>query len=216
MIAARLSTPRRDSRPPRACVRTAVTKTAHRATAPAGEVLQRLVERQSECLLIVQQPELPPMGSGNSSATIARPSSARVRRAEPCPSSVDRLAMVADELPDPIEGSSAAARSARPFGLPLHEALKNFARRVPLLDARFFVTAVLTQREAGGNLSEVLDNLAAIIRDRFRRQRQVRVLWRTGASRLGAGLPGAREALVSVFLMPANYEKFYRDPLGFR
>ena len=47
---------------------------------------------------------------------------------------------------------------------------------MPLLDARFFVTAVLTQREAGGNLAEVLDNLAAVIRERFRVKRQVRVV----------------------------------------
>ena len=47
---------------------------------------------------------------------------------------------------------------------------------MPLLDARFFVTAVLTQRESGGNLSEVLDNLATMIRERFRVKRQVRVI----------------------------------------
>ena len=47
---------------------------------------------------------------------------------------------------------------------------------MPLLDARFFVTAVLTQREAGGNLAEVLDNLAAVIRERFKVKRQVRVV----------------------------------------
>ncbi len=47
---------------------------------------------------------------------------------------------------------------------------------MPLLDARFFVTAVLTQRETGGNLSEVLDNLAAVIRERFKVKRQVRVV----------------------------------------
>ena len=62
------------------------------------------------------------------------------------------------------------------FGLPLSQALKNFADRVVCLDARFFVTAVLTQKEAGGNLSEVLDNLATIIRDRFKVKRQVRVI----------------------------------------
>ena len=44
--------------------------------------------------------------------------------------------------------------------MPLPDAMRDFAERVPLLDARFFVTAVLTQREAGGNLAEVLDNLA--------------------------------------------------------
>ena len=59
--------------------------------------------------------------------------------------------------------------------MPLPDALKAFAARIPILDARFFVTAVLTQRETGGNLSEVLDNLASVIRDRFKVKRQVRV-----------------------------------------
>ena len=59
--------------------------------------------------------------------------------------------------------------------MPLPDALKAFAERVPLLDARFFITAVLTQREAGGNLAEVLDNLRRLIRERSRVKRQVRV-----------------------------------------
>ena len=60
--------------------------------------------------------------------------------------------------------------------MPLPDALQAFAERVPLLDARFFVTAVLTQRESGGNLAEVLDNLASVIRERFKVKRQVRVV----------------------------------------
>ena len=47
--------------------------------------------------------------------------------------------------------------------------------RVPILDVRFFVTAVLIQRETGGNLSEILDNLAHVVRERFKIRRQVRV-----------------------------------------
>ncbi len=62
------------------------------------------------------------------------------------------------------------------FGKPLPEAMRDFARRIPLLDAKFFVTAVLTQRESGGNLSEVLDNLARVIRERFSVKRQIRVI----------------------------------------
>ena len=60
--------------------------------------------------------------------------------------------------------------------MPLPDALKLFAERIPVLDARFFVTAVLIQRESGGNLSEVLDNLARVIRERFRVKRQIRVI----------------------------------------
>ena len=62
------------------------------------------------------------------------------------------------------------------YGMPLPDALKLFAERIPVLDARFFVTAVLIQRESGGNLSEVLDNLARVIRERFRVKRQIRVI----------------------------------------
>ena len=76
--------------------------------------------------------------------------------------------------------------------MPLPEALQALGERVPLLDARFFVTAVLTQREAGGNLAEVLDNLASVIRERFKVKRQVRVITAHGAHhRLGPGAPAA-------------------------
>ena len=86
------------------------------------------------------------------------------------------LGMVADELKAPVGTEFRILYDEQNFGLTLPDAMKNFARRIPVLDARFFVTAVLTQRETGGNLAEVLDNLAAVIRDRFKIRRQVRVL----------------------------------------
>jgi tight adherence protein B len=86
------------------------------------------------------------------------------------------LAMIAEEMPAPIGPEFQLLHDQQNFGMPLPDALKEFARRVPLLDARFFVTAVLIQREAGGNLSEILDNIAAVIRDRFRVKRQIRVI----------------------------------------
>ena len=85
------------------------------------------------------------------------------------------LSMVAEEMPDPVGTEFKLAFDRQNFGMPLPDALRALGERVPLLDARFFVTAVLTQREAGGNLSEVLDNLASVIRERFRVKRQVRV-----------------------------------------
>ena len=84
------------------------------------------------------------------------------------------LGMVADELPQPIAGEFKLLHDRQNFGFPLAEALRDFGARIPVLPARFFVTAVLTQRETGGNLSEVLDNLATVIRDRFTVMRQVR------------------------------------------
>jgi tight adherence protein B len=86
------------------------------------------------------------------------------------------LGMVADELPAPIGTEFRILYDEQNFGLTLPDAMRNFARRIPVLDARFFVTAVLTQRESGGNLAEVLDNLSSVIRERFKIKRQVRVI----------------------------------------
>ncbi len=86
------------------------------------------------------------------------------------------LALVAEELPDPVGGEFRLVYDRQNFGMSMPDALHLFAERVPLLDARFFVTAVLTQRESGGNLAEILDNLGDVIRQRFRVKRQIRVV----------------------------------------
>jgi tight adherence protein B len=127
------------------------------------------------------------------------------------------LEMVATEVDEPIRSEFRLLYDQQSFGLPLPSALKNFAARVPLLDARFFVTALLTQREAGGNLAEVLDNLAAIIRDRFRVKRQVRVISAHGrfSGWVLAAMPPSL-AIAMMFLIPDQYARFYSDPLGIR
>ena len=86
------------------------------------------------------------------------------------------LSMTAEEIPAPVGEEFKLLYDRQNFGMPLPDAMKAFAARIPLIDARFFVTAVLTQRETGGNLSEVLDNLSSVIRERFKVKRQVRVL----------------------------------------
>lgn len=86
------------------------------------------------------------------------------------------LQMVADEGRPPVAAEFRRLYDAQNFGMPLPDALREFAARIPLIDAKFFVTAVLTQRESGGNLSEVLDNLARVIRERFKVKRQIRVI----------------------------------------
>jgi tight adherence protein B len=125
------------------------------------------------------------------------------------------LSMVAEELPDPIGPEFQTLYDQQNFGLPLAQALKNFADRIPTMDARFFVTAVLTQKEAGGNLSEVLDNLSTIIRDRFKVKRQVRVISAHGriTGWVLSALPTAL-ALFFCLMNPQKYAVFYRDPLG--
>jgi tight adherence protein B len=125
------------------------------------------------------------------------------------------LSMVAEEMPAPIAAEFQTLYDQQNFGLSLSQALRNFAERIPSLDARFFVTAVLTQKEAGGNLSEVLDNLASIIRDRFKVKRQVRVTSAHGriTGWVLSALPTTL-ALFFVFMNPDKYATFYRDPLG--
>jgi tight adherence protein B len=85
------------------------------------------------------------------------------------------LGMVADELPDPVGTEFKKTFEQQNFGLPLNDALNELATRTRLLDVRFFVTAVTIQRETGGNLAEILDNLAEVVRERFKLLRQVRV-----------------------------------------
>src|SRR6185437_2218161 len=78
------------------------------------------------------------------------------------------LKMVADEMPDPVGMEFRKTFDEQNFGLPLKDALTNLTVRMPSLDVRFFATAVLTQRETGGNLSEILENLAQVVRERFK------------------------------------------------
>jgi len=125
------------------------------------------------------------------------------------------LAMVAEEIPKPVGEEFQLLYDRQNYGMPLPDALKAFAARMPLIDARFFVTAVLTQRETGGNLGEVLDNLARVIRDRFRVKRQVRVLTAHGRITgwiLAAMPPGLAVAMFVV--APGHMKMLISDPLG--
>ncbi len=85
------------------------------------------------------------------------------------------MGMCADELPAPVGVEFRKSFDQQNFGLPLKDTLNELAERVPILDVKFFVTAVLIQRETGGNLAEILDNLAHVVRERFKILRQVRV-----------------------------------------
>lgn len=125
------------------------------------------------------------------------------------------LGMVSDEIPAPVGAEFKRLYDEQNFGLSLPEAMRAMARRVPVLDARFFVTAVLTQREAGGNLSEVLDNLSAVMRERFKLKRQVRVASAHG--RMSAWvlscMPPALAAIL--FVLSPNFMKvLWEDPWG--
>jgi tight adherence protein B len=78
------------------------------------------------------------------------------------------MQMVSEESPEPIRSEFAVTVEEQALGLDFREALVNLTKRVDSLDLRFFVTAVVLQRETGGNLAEILENTARLIRDRFR------------------------------------------------
>ncbi|MEO5823192.1 MAG: type II secretion system F family protein [Vicinamibacteraceae bacterium] len=125
------------------------------------------------------------------------------------------LALVAEELPDPVGGEFRLVYDRQNFGMSMPDALRLFAERVPLIDARFFVTAVLTQRESGGNLAEILDNLGDVIRQRFRVKRQIRVV--TAHARLTGWvlvLMPVVIALAMVVVAPDHILTLVNDPLG--
>jgi tight adherence protein B len=125
------------------------------------------------------------------------------------------LKMVADELSDPVGPEFRKAFDEQNFGLPLKESLNNLADRVPLLDVRFFATAVLIQRETGGNLAEILDNLANVVRERFKIRRQVRVHTAHGrfTGYVLLALPAFLALALSV-INPEHMEMLFQDPIG--
>lgn len=88
---------------------------------------------------------------------------------------ISSISIVAREAPDPIGREFRKAFDEQNFGLELRTALNNLTTRFPLQDLRILVTAVLIQQESGGNLAEVLDKVASVIRDRFRLKRQIAV-----------------------------------------
>jgi tight adherence protein B len=127
------------------------------------------------------------------------------------------ISMVSDEVADPTGAEFRLLYDQQNFGMPLPDALKAFSTRVPLLDARFFITAVLTQREAGGNLAEVLDNLSELIRERSRVKRQVRVASAHGriTGWVLSMMPPAL-FLVMMLIAPEHMNTFVTDPIGIR
>ena len=125
------------------------------------------------------------------------------------------LKMVADEMSDPVGPEFRKTFDEQNFGLPLKDALGNLTERIPILDVRFFATAVLIQRETGGNLSEILENLAHVVRERFKILRQVRVY--TAHGRLTGYVLLALPAFLGIALMfinPEHMQLLFQHPIG--
>jgi tight adherence protein B len=125
------------------------------------------------------------------------------------------MGMAADELREPVGPEFKKAFDQHNFGLPLRDALDQLAQRVPSLDVRFFVTAVQIQRDTGGNLAEILDNLAHVVRERFKIQRQIRVHTAHGrfTGYVLVALPAALAVALS-FINPEHMNLLFREHLG--
>jgi tight adherence protein B len=125
------------------------------------------------------------------------------------------LQMIGDEMADPIASEFRFVHDEVNFGVSLEQALNNLSVRAPITDLRYFVVAVLIQRDSGGNLTEVLNNLSRLIRQRLKLFWHVRVLSAEGrmSAWLLSLLPFAIGGLMSVF-NPEFMAPLWNDPLG--
>jgi tight adherence protein B len=125
------------------------------------------------------------------------------------------MGMVGEELTAPVGPEFKKTFERQNFGLPLRDAMDELADRVTLLDVRFFVTAVAIQRETGGNLAEILDNLAHVVRERFKIRRQVRVHTAHGrfTGYVLLALPAALGVVLS-FLSPEHMRLLFNERMG--
>lgn len=127
----------------------------------------------------------------------------------------EALHMVATEMPEPIATEFRKTYEEQNLGLSLKLALENLVQRMPLLDLRMCVTAVLIQRETGGNLSELLEKVAHTIRERFRIMEDLKTL--TLSSRYSAWLLCALPIFLAIYVSimnPDYMDVLWRDPRG--
>lgn len=125
------------------------------------------------------------------------------------------LQMVGEEMPEPIANEFRIVHDEINFGVSLQQALINLTERIPITDLRYFVVAVLIQRESGGNLTEVLGNLSRLIRERLKFVTKVKVLSSEG--RLSAWVLGIMPfalAAVMNFVNPGFMSPLWKDPIG--
>jgi tight adherence protein B len=125
------------------------------------------------------------------------------------------ISLVANEMGQPISGEFNRIFEEQNLGIPMEQSLKELAERIPNLDLKFFVTAVILQRQTGGDLAEILDKIGSLIRDRFRIWGQVQAL--TGEGRLSGVvlLVLPLVLFLAVYqLNPSYITVLFTDPMG--
>jgi tight adherence protein B len=125
--------------------------------------------------------------------------------------------LVAHEVPDPVGGEFRICFDEQNYGLELKSAMNNLISRVPLQDLKMVVTAILIQKESGGNLAEVLDKVAYVIRERFRLKRQIRV--HTAQGRLTGWILSVLPLVLGIglyFISPDTMSLLWKRDIGIK
>lgn len=125
------------------------------------------------------------------------------------------LKMVASEMPDPIGTEFDKTLAEINYGIEVPDALKNLSRRVDCPDLRFFVISIIIQRETGGNLAEILENISSLIRERFKLHGRIRVLSAEGkfSALILVALPFLVVGALTL-IKPDYIRLLITDPLG--
>jgi tight adherence protein B len=127
------------------------------------------------------------------------------------------LEMVGNEIADPLGTEFRALHKEQSLGLPMREAMMNLVERMPLDDMRFLATAILLQKESGGNLAQILDKTSAVVRERARLRGQLKIYTAQGriTGWILCAAPFLMFALISV--VNHNYEKtLFSNALGMK
>ncbi|TWT76405.1 Bacterial type II secretion system protein F domain protein [Planctomycetes bacterium CA13] len=123
--------------------------------------------------------------------------------------------LVAKQMDAPLATEFARCFEEQNFGIPLDEAIEGMADRVPNMDIRFFATAVILQRQTGGDLAEILDKIGYIIRERLQIHGQIQAL--TGEGRMSGAVLLALPPVLFLVMLKLNYEyimMLFTDEIG--
>ena len=125
------------------------------------------------------------------------------------------IEMAHREFSDPLSGELRRAFEEQNLGQPLEIVLRKLSQRMPSMDVQFFVSAVLLQKRTGGNLAELLDKLANLIRERFKLRARIRAVSAQGlmSGRILSAIPAG--VMVMMFVVNPQYARFFiDDPMG--
>jgi tight adherence protein B len=127
------------------------------------------------------------------------------------------LEMVGNEIAEPIGSEFRGLQGEQSLGLPMRDSLRNLVERVPISDLRFLATAILLQKESGGNLAQILDKTSNVLRERARLRGQLAIY--TAQGRITGYILGAAPFIMFgiISLVNHNYEKpLFTDPFGIK